>query len=116
MHIRIHRIYEDDEPKGYRVLVDRLWPRGISKKAARLDAHWKELAPSHELRKWFDHDPAKWREFKKQYEKELRENQSLARELAKGAGEKSLVLLYGAKDKQYNHAIILKEYLEDLFS
>ncbi|BDS07757.1 hypothetical protein NT6N_27970 [Oceaniferula spumae] len=111
MNITTHRIYEDDAPSGYRVLSDRLWPRGISKKEADLDDQWKELAPSNDLRKWFDHDPDKWAEFRKKYLEELSENKETAKAKLEEVKGKSLVLLYGAKDKELTHAKVLKEYL-----
>ena len=114
MNIKLHRIYESDAPAGYRVLVDRLWPRGVSKKDADLDAHWKELTPSDELRKWFDHDPDKWNSFRKKYLSELSEHKQTAKDYLAEVTQKNVVLLYAAKDKQHSHAYILKEYLEKL--
>lgn len=114
MNIRIHRIYDDDQPLGYHALVDRLWPRGISKDKASLDGHWKDLAPSNDLRKWFDHDPEKWGEFRKKYLSELSENKKEAKEHLEEVSQKNLILLYGAKDKKHSHAHVLKEYLEKL--
>lgn len=114
MNIKIHRIYDGDLPKGYHVLVDRLWPRGISKEEADLDGHWKDLAPSNDLRKWFDHDPEKWGDFRKKYLKELSENKKGAKERLEEVNRKNLILLYGAKDKRHSHARVLKEYLGKL--
>ena len=114
MNIKLHRIYDDDMPQGYHALVDRLWPRGISKDDADLNSHWKDLAPSNDLRKWFDHDPDKWIEFRKKYMSELSENKEKAKEHLKEVKQKNLVLLYGAKDKDHTHALVLKEYLEKL--
>lgn len=114
MNIRIHRIYDSDRPQGYQALVDRLWPRGISKDEAHLDGHWKALAPSTDLRKWFDHDPEKWGAFRKKYLHELSENKNTAKEHLEQVSQKNLILLYGAKNKQYSHAHILKEYLDKL--
>lgn len=114
MNIEIHRIYEDDSPQGYRALVDRIWPRGISKKEAKLDGHWKELAPSNDLRKWFDHDPEKWGDFRKKYLGELSQHKEKAKECLEAVDQKNLVLLYGAKDKEHNQALVLKEYLNKL--
>jgi len=114
MTIKLHRIYEEDGPQGYRVLVDRLWPRGVSKAEADLDDHWKDLAPSDDLRKWFGHDPDKWSEFRKKYLHELAEKSAAAREHLEHVPDRNLVLLYGARDKKHTHAIILKEYLEKL--
>ena len=114
MDIKIHRIYDDDIPQGYHALVDRLWPRGISKEDADLNGHWKDLAPSDDLRKWFDHDPDKWADFRKKYMSELSEHKDMAKEHLEEINQKNLVLLYAAKDKEHTHALILKEYLEKL--
>jgi uncharacterized protein YeaO (DUF488 family) len=114
MEIQIHRIYDDDLPQGYHALVDRLWPRGISKEKADLDGHWKELAPSNDLRKWFDHDPEKWGDFRKKYLSELSKNKKEAKDYLKDVSQKHLILLYGAKDTKHSHAHVLKEYLEKL--
>ena len=114
MNIELHRIYDDDMPQGYHALVDRLWPRGISKDEADLDGHWKGLAPSDDLREWFNHDPDKWAEFRKKYMSELSENKDKAKKCLEDVSQKNLVLLYGAKDKDHSHAHVLKEYLEKL--
>lgn len=114
MDIKIHRIYDDGLPQGYHALVDRFWPRGISKEQADLNGHWKNLAPSNELRKWFDHDPDKWADFRKKYLAELKNNKAEAKEQLKEVSQKNLVLLYAAKDKKHSHAHVLKEYLEKL--
>lgn len=114
MNIHLQRIYEEGKPQGYRALVDRLWPRGISTDEANLEGHWKDLAPSDELRKWFDHDPDRWAEFRKKYLHELSQNKDAVKEHLKEVSGTSLVLLYGAKDKEHTHARILKEYLEKL--
>lgn len=113
MEIILQRIYDDKGRKGHRVLVDRLWPRGVSKERAALDGWWKDLAPSDSLRKWFLHAPQKWGEFRKRYLRELRENKELAKERLAGARGK-LVLLYSAADEKHTHALVLKEYLERL--
>jgi uncharacterized protein YeaO (DUF488 family) len=114
MAITLQRIYDKKKGGGYRVLVDRLWPRGISKEAAALDAWWKELAPSGALRKWFDHDPGRWGQFRVEYRRELAGNKETARALLREAGRKNIVLLYGAKDETHCHALILKSWLEKL--
>ena len=114
MDIKIHRIYDDDVAQGYRVLADRLWPRGVSKEKANLDAQWKDLAPSSDLRKWFDHDPEKWSDFRKKYLGELETHEKEAKEHLGEVDQETLILLYGAKDKKHSHAHILKEYLEKL--
>ncbi|ODA66016.1 hypothetical protein A7A08_03030 [Methyloligella halotolerans] len=94
--------------------MDRLWPRGISKKDVDLDAHWTDCAPSDGLRKWFSHDPVKWADFRKKYLHELSQNRERVRVLLEGVGKDKLVLLYGAKDEAHTHARVLKEYLEKL--
>ena len=113
--IQIKRIYEDvSENDGYRVLVDRLWPRGVSKEAAQLDEWNKRISPSPELRKWFDHDPEKFGEFKKRYKTELADREAVIDELFEHADGQKLTLLYAAKDETHNHAIVLKEFLDEL--
>ncbi|MCH2450773.1 MAG: DUF488 domain-containing protein [Gracilimonas sp.] len=113
--IQIKRIYEDaSEKDGYRVLVDRLWPRGVSKEAAQLDEWNKKISPSPELRKWFDHDPEKFEEFKKRYKTELADREDVIDELFENADDHKLTLLYAAKDETHNHAIVLKEFLNEL--
>ncbi|UBH13379.1 DUF488 domain-containing protein [Macrococcus armenti] len=107
---KLARIYDKHIPDGKRVLVDRVWPRGIIKEDAKLDEWLKDIAPSTELRKWFNHDPDKFSEFKKKYREELRNNEAVqALKDMKG----KVVLLYGAKDEVHNHAIVLKEFLEE---
>ncbi|WP_416041075.1 DUF488 domain-containing protein [Acinetobacter lactucae] len=112
MDIQIKRIYETADPSdGKRILVDRLWSRGISKGNAHLDLWLKEVAPSTELRKWFHAaTPDHWEEFKQRYLKELETN-SAVEELQHIVAEHTVTFLYSAKDVEYNHAIILKEYL-----
>lgn len=111
--ISIKRAYEKAEKDdGRRVLVDRLWPRGASKQKLRIDAWEKEVAPSTELRTWFGHDPERWTEFKKRYKAELRSKKEELRALKKSA--RRLTLVYGAKDTEHNHALVLKEALEKL--
>jgi uncharacterized protein YeaO (DUF488 family) len=112
MHVVVKRVYEDPTTKdGYRVLVDKLWPRGVSKAKARLDLWLKDVAPSTELRQWFNHDPARFDEFSARYQTELDKNPAVA-ELSKIVKEhKTVTLLYGAKDPKINHATVLKKYL-----
>jgi uncharacterized protein YeaO (DUF488 family) len=112
--IRIKRIYEQvAEEDGFRILVDRLWPRGLSKEKAKVDLWMKEVAPSGELRKWFSHDPAKWAEFKKKYEKELVAKQPLLKEIRRMEKDKGTVtLLYSARAVEHNNAVALKAVLE----
>jgi uncharacterized protein YeaO (DUF488 family) len=112
MRISIKRIY--DEPAlndGKRILVDRLWPRGVSKEKAKLDLWLKDIAPSTELRKWFDHDPRKWAEFRKKYHAELKNNVEVVSQLKKIAKKANVTLLYGAKDEKHNEAVVIMEYL-----
>jgi len=113
MQIQTKRAYESPAPEdGYRVLVDRLWPRGVSKQKLAVDEWNKEIAPSTELRKWFNHDPEKWGQFRERYLAELRENQ-LGKELLKAVKQKRLTLVYGARDTEHNQALVLQEYLEE---
>lgn len=110
MKIKIKRVYaEPSAEDGKRILIDRLWPRGLSKEKARVDLWLKDIAPSTELRKWFGHDPDKWGEFKKRYLQELQANseavQVLKDELSKG----KVTLVYGAKDEEHNDAVVLQE-------
>ena len=112
MNIKIKRVYESPEKEdGVRILVDRLWPRGIAKAKAGVDLWLKEIAPSADLRKWFGHDPGKWAEFKQRYRAELEENDEqvalLQEEIKKGV----VTLLYAAKDKEHNDAVVLLEFL-----
>lgn len=110
----IKRIYEEpSDDDGYRVLVDRLWPRGVSKEDARLDDWMKDIAPSPELRKWFDHDPEKFDAFKEKYTSELSEKKEPVSTLLDKAADQTVTLLYAAKNETHNHAIILKEFLEN---
>lgn len=110
--LRIRRIYEapaDDD--GLRVLVDRVWPRGLSKEEARID-HWaKAVAPSTELRRWFGHDPEKWPEFRRRYEAELRQNQAEVDALRERIGGGPATLLYAARDTDHNNAVALRDFL-----
>ena len=109
----IKRAYEPASPEdGYRVLVDRLWPRGVSKERAAIDLWLKEIAPSAELRKWFDHDPAKWTEFKKRYRAELKKLDEPVDLLKKEAKRGTVTLVYGARDEAHNHALVLRDYLQ----
>lgn len=111
--ITLKRIYEPyDKKDGFRVLVDRLWPRGISKEKAHLDLWLKDIAPSTELRKWFNHDPEKWLEFQKRYKAEIAANRDAFTMLKKMTKEKQIVtILYGAKDEEHNEAVVLRKLL-----
>lgn len=107
------RAYDTAFPDdGTRVLVDRFWPRGVSKEDAALDDWLKEVAPSDELRKWFDHDPEKWDEFCRRYYQELDEKDEAIESLRKEAEDGTLTLVYAAKDREHNNAVALKHYLE----
>lgn len=108
--ITLKRIYEPyDKRDGYRVLVDRLWPRGISKEKAHLDLWLKDVAPSTELRKWFGHDPKRWNVFQKKHQTEIKANKEKFAELKKIVKQnKRVALLYAAKDETHNEAIIIK--------
>jgi uncharacterized protein YeaO (DUF488 family) len=113
--IKLKRVYEaPDESDGARVLVERLWPRGISKERAKLDLWLKEISPSPELRKWFSHDPEKWDEFKVRYRAELEANTAAVEKLRQLSGRGTLTLVYAASDEQRNSARILKDFLEQL--
>jgi uncharacterized protein YeaO (DUF488 family) len=110
--IKIKRIYEPHAANdGYRVLVDRLWPRGIKKETAKINVWMKEVAPSTELRKWFNHEPEKWKSFLVKYKTELEHSSSFAELKTLSEKHKTITLLYGSKDEQYNQAIALKGFL-----
>lgn len=119
--IETQRVYDKEQKDGYRILVDRIWPRGIQKEELNADLWLKDIAPSTELRKWFGHDPEKWEEFKRRYFRELDSAPAKGRTLGeKGdittilnrAKESDIVLLYAAKDREHNNAVALKEYLQ----
>lgn len=112
--IRIKRVYDQVSRKdGFRILVDRLWPRGLSKGKANVDLWLKEVAPSDDLRKWFSHDPMKWQGFKKRYETELKDKQELLREIKQAEKEKGTVtILYSARDEEHNQAVALVAFLQ----
>ena len=111
--IKIKRVYEKPAKEdGWRVLVDRLWPRGMKKEAAHLDAWRKDVAPSDALRKWFGHEPEKWGDFQKRYRSELAKKRELVAELKKMTKEHgTLTLLFGAKDEEHNEAVVLANAL-----
>ncbi len=113
MNVRIKRIYTVPGPEdGFRVLVDRLWPRGVSKTRACIDASWKECSPSSELRTWFGHDPSKWDQFRKRYTEELKANREEVAHLVNLARPGPITLVYAAKDDFHNHALVLKDFIE----
>ena len=111
--IRIKRIYDPPAPgDGRRVLVDRLWPRGVAKDDARIDEWLKEIAPSNELRKWFGHEPARLEEFRKRYREELASQGELLERLRSEGKQGTVTLLFAAKDAERNNAVVLKEMLD----
>ena len=115
MSVQTKRVY--DKPAradGRRVLVDRVWPRGLRKNEAQIDDWLKEIAPSTRLRKWFGHDPARWKEFKKRYAEELENHCEQMEQLAREARKRTTTLLFGAKDCEHNNAVALKEHIEKL--
>ena len=112
MSIFLKRVYESPaKTDGTRVLVDRLWPRGVTKSKAKIDLWLKDLAPTTELRKWFGHDPAKWSEFQKRYRAELKGNPALS-ELRELSRQGDVTLVYAAKDELHNEAVVLKQVLD----
>lgn len=111
--IRIKRAYEPPaRADGVRILVERLWPRGVSKERAALDLWMKEIAPSPELRTWFAHDPAKWEEFERRYWKELRGNPEAVAALRARMGKRAVTFVYAARDEEHNGAVALRAFLE----
>ncbi|MFT3824031.1 MAG: DUF488 domain-containing protein [Chitinophagaceae bacterium] len=114
--INVKRVYEEPSKKdGLRVLVDRLWPRGLTKEAAGVDEWAKDIAPSTELRKWFGHTMELWDDFKKQYKAELKKNPAVEPFLQEHQHQHVITLLYGSRDEEHNHALVLQTYLEDLY-
>ena len=114
MPIRVKRIYEPPDPvDGYRILVDRVWPRGVAKADASVDAWMREIAPSTELRRWFGHDASRWQEFKRQYAVELDARRDLAAKILSHARKGPVTLIFSARDPDHNQAVALAEYLAD---
>ncbi len=112
MSIRTKRVYDPPaEGDGFRVLVDRLWPRGLRKEAAQVDLWLKDLGPSDELRKWFGHEPQRWDEFRRRYFKELAARQALVLQIVLRARKGTVTLLFGSREEKLNNASALKEYL-----
>jgi uncharacterized protein YeaO (DUF488 family) len=112
LEVRVKRIYQPPEQAdGYRLLVDRLWPRGVSRRRASLDAWMKEVGPSSKLRRWFGHDASRWGEFKRRYCAELDARQDLVAEIISLANDRPVTLLYSARDPEHNQAVALAEYL-----
>ncbi len=113
MNIRIKRVYEEpDREDGTRILVDRLWPRGLTKEKAKVDLWLKDVAPSTELRKWFAHDPARWAEFQRRYGEELKRNEEQLLLLKQEAAKGTTTLVYAARDQLHNEAVILQNLLK----
>jgi uncharacterized protein YeaO (DUF488 family) len=111
--IRLKRAYEaPSKTDGMRILVERLWPRGVTKERAAVDLWMKDIAPSPELRTWFGHDPARWEEFRKRYWAELRAKKDLVEDLRRKARSKTVTFVYAAKDEEHNSAVLLKAYIE----
>ncbi len=114
MKLRTKRIYEDPaKSDGRRILVDRLWPRGVSKEKAKIEYWAKEISPSNELRRWYQHDPDKWPEFRRRYFKELSQNPDGVTELRAKLGKGTVTLVFSSKETKLNNASALIEYLED---
>ena len=110
--IKIKRIYENEsDDDGYRILVDRIWPRGVSKERSKIDLWLKEIAPSTSLRKWFSHDPKKWNAFRSRYELELKSSKEVDEVIQLLKRNKVVTLVYSAKDEDHNQAIVLRDFL-----
>jgi len=111
--IRLKRVYEEpSKTDGLRILVDRLWPRGLTKERAAVDVWLKDVAPSTELRKWFSHDPAKWKQFQVRYRKELHGREDALTLLREKSKAQTVTLVYGARDKEHNEALVLRQLLD----
>jgi uncharacterized protein YeaO (DUF488 family) len=112
VNVRIKRVYEPrHERDGKRILVDRLWPRGLTKEKAAVDLWLKDIAPSTELRKWFGHDPVRWEEFQTRYRSELKKNGAAVSALRREAESGPVTLLFGTKDEEHNEAVVLRSIL-----
>lgn len=112
--IKTKRVYEPAEKTdGFRILVDRLWPRGLTKEATHIDLWMKEISPSTALRKWFHHDPGKWPEFSKHYRNELKQSDKLKELIDYVKKYKKVTFLYAAKDEKHNHALLLEKYIKE---
>lgn len=113
--LKIKRVYDDvSQQDGRRILVDGVWPRGIKKENLGHDEWMKDIAPTKELRKWFDHDADKWDEFKKKYKKELDDHKDDLKKIKEDADGHNVTLLYAAKDEKHNQAVVIKEYIESM--
>jgi len=114
MAVPIKRVYvEPSKSDGIRILVDRLWPRGLTKEKAKVDVWLKDIAPTTELRKWFNHEPSKWPEFKKKYWAEISKNTDALSVLEKHLANGKVTIVYGAKDEEHNDAVVIKQYLNE---
>ncbi len=110
--LKIKRVYDPfSTDDGKRILIDRLWPRGIKKEKAHIDEWLKEIAPSGELRKWFGHDPARWHDFRNRYKAELKEQTEVVERLRQEAQTRTVTLLFAARDAEHNNAVVLKEII-----
>jgi uncharacterized protein YeaO (DUF488 family) len=110
--VKLKRAYEPaDLGDGFRILVDRLWPRGVSKEKAKIDLWLREIAPSTELRKWFGHDPEKWDEFQERYRAELKDKGDLVDQIKAAASRRPITLIYSAHDEEHNDAVVLQKFL-----
>ena len=115
--IKLKRVYEDASPDdGYRILTERLWPRGVSKERAKLDKWMKGISPSNDLRKWFDHDHSKWEEFQDRYRKELFGSAAVQELLEIVNKEDTVTFVFASKDEENNSTVVLKEFIEQLLS
>ena len=113
MPFHIKRVYEPSAPTdGFRVLIDRLWPRGLTKEAAAIDLWAKDLSPSHELRKWFDHDPARWSEFQTRYIAQIRHQTETLATLKREAKRRRVTLVFASREERLNNAAALKRFLQ----
>jgi uncharacterized protein YeaO (DUF488 family) len=111
--IHLKRVYEEPSKKdGIRILVERLWPRGLTKERAAVDLWLQDVAPSSELRKWFGHDPARWEQFQERYRQELREDKDAVQLLKQKVTEGTVTLVYAARDEEHNGALVLKKFLQ----
>ncbi len=111
--MKIKRVYEPfSKSDGHRILIDRLWPRGIKKENAHVDQWMKEVAPSNDLREWFNHEPEKWEGFMKKYQSELKKSAAFQELIAEIGKHKTVTLLYSAKDEQHNNAKVVKQFLQ----
>ena len=115
--IKTRRIYDKPETDdGLRILVDRIWPRGLKKNGVKIDLWQKDIAPSSSTRKWFKHDQRKWNEFKRRYYNELKDKQEIVKLLLEKSKEGTITLLYSSKEEKYNNAIALKEFLQSNYN